>query len=154
RPWSTRSDAARRRSPRPPVRRRCRVGRRMITAPAPAPPRRSLTGMRRSRPVRRWFGIRRSSFTAGAGAAVTLIATTLLLQAHAAHRPPPVVAVGWIQDPSGADTGSTVRTFAELLATDLARVPGLHVVSHARLYDVLSQLGARAATPSAISDAA
>ena len=109
---------------------------------------------RASRPVRRWFGIRRSSFTAGAGAAVTLIATTLLLQAHAAHRPPPVVAVGWIQDPSGADTGSTVRTFAELLATDLARVPGLHVVSHARLYDVLSQLGARAATPSAISDAA
>src|SRR6185437_1238996 len=107
-----------------------------------------------SRSVRRWFGIRRSSFTAGAGAAIALIATTLLLQAHAAHRPPPVVAVGWIQDPSGADTGSTVRTFAELLATDLARVPGLHVVSHARLYDVLSQLGARAATPSAISDAA
>jgi DNA-binding SARP family transcriptional activator/tetratricopeptide (TPR) repeat protein len=67
---------------------------------------------------------------------------------------PPTVAVGWIQDPSGADTGATARTFAELLATDLARVSGLRVVSHARLYDMLGQLGARSETPSAISDAA
>ncbi len=124
-----------------------------VTAPAPAPNGNEAPSPAARRPARRWFGIRRSSVTAGAGAAVALIAT-LLLQAHTAHRPPPVVAVGWIQDPSGADTGSTVRTFAELFATDLARVPGLAVVSHARLYDVLSQLGARAATPSAISDAA
>ena len=68
--------------------------------------------------------------------------------------PPPIVAVGWIQDPSGADTGAITRTFAELLATDLARVPRLGVISRARLYDVLGQLGARDETPSAISDAA
>ncbi len=67
---------------------------------------------------------------------------------------PPIVAVGWIQDPSGADTGAITRTFAELLSTDLARVPGLRVVSRARLYDVLGQLGAHDETPSAISDAA
>jgi DNA-binding SARP family transcriptional activator/tetratricopeptide (TPR) repeat protein len=67
---------------------------------------------------------------------------------------PPMVAVGWIQDPSGADTGATTRTFADLLATDLAQIPGLRVVSHARLYDMLGQLGVRDETPSAISDAA
>ncbi|MGH7647082.1 MAG: hypothetical protein ACREND_03115, partial [Gemmatimonadaceae bacterium] len=98
--------------------------------------------------------ILRSSVVAAAGVAVALVTTALLVHANVPRHPPPVVAVGWIKDPSGADTGSTVRTFAELFATDLARVPGLHVVSHARLYDVLSQLGARAATPSAISEAA
>ncbi len=66
----------------------------------------------------------------------------------------PTLAVGWIQDPSGADTSATMRTFAELLATDLARIPGLHVVSRARLYETLNQLGLSEETPSAIADAA
>ena len=83
-------------------------------------------------------------------AAVAAITTRYFRRVDA----PPMVAVGWIQDPSGADTGAAVRTFAELLATDLARVPGLRVVSHARLYDMLGQLGARDETPSAISEAA
>jgi DNA-binding SARP family transcriptional activator/tetratricopeptide (TPR) repeat protein len=82
--------------------------------------------------------------------AVAAVTTRYFRRAEA----PPMVAVGWVQDPSGADTGATTRTFAELLATDLARVPGLRVVSHARLYDMLGQHGARDETPSAISDAA
>lgn len=104
-------------------------------------------------PALRSKRILRTSLATALGIAIALVTTTLLVHANV-PRHPPVVAVGWIQDPSGADTGSIVRAFAELFATDLARVPGLNVVSHARLYDVLSQLGAHAATPSAISEAA
>ncbi len=97
--------------------------------------------------------LRRGSYVAGAIIAATLMIAAVATWTHG--RPSsPVVAVGWIQDPSGADTGSSVRTFADLLATDLARVPGLRVVSHARIYDLLGQLGVREETPSAISDAA
>ncbi|HEX5409331.1 MAG TPA: BTAD domain-containing putative transcriptional regulator [Gemmatimonadaceae bacterium] len=90
-------------------------------------------------------------------AATAITAVALVVRPGHAHRVAPtvpVIAVGWIQDPSGADTGSSVRTLAELLATDLGRIPGLRVVSHARLYDMLGQLSTHDATPSAISDAA
>lgn len=66
----------------------------------------------------------------------------------------PVVAVGWVQDPAGADTAADVRALADLLATDLARIPGLRVVSRARLHDLLGQRGVRQQTPSTITDAA
>jgi DNA-binding SARP family transcriptional activator len=98
----------------------------------------------------RW--LRRGLYVAAA-AGTAIVAGALSMWGN--RRPDrPVVAVGWIQDPSGADTGISVRTLADLLATDLARIPGLRVVSHARLYDLLAQLGARDETPSAISDAA
>jgi len=90
-------------------------------------------------------------------AATAITAVALAVRQGHAHRVAPtvpVIAVGWIQDPSGADTGSSVRTLAELLATDLGRIPGLRVVSHARLYDILGQLNTHDATPSAISAAA
>ena len=97
---------------------------------------------------------RRLAYLAAGGlAAAFILAAVAPRFAHSRSRLP-VVAVGWIQDPSGADTGATVRTFAELLANDLARVPDLRVVSHARLYDVMSQLGVHDETPSAISEAA
>ena len=107
--------------------------------PLPLPP-------RRNRAVR-------AAYIGATLFAVTIIAVVLSRQGRSAN-PPPVIAVGWIQDPSGADTGAGVRTLAELLATDLARVPGLQVVSHARLYDMLGQLGIDQETPSAISEAA
>ncbi|HKV52291.1 MAG TPA: tetratricopeptide repeat protein, partial [Gemmatimonadaceae bacterium] len=91
--------------------------------------------------------------TAGGLAAALILAALAPRFAHSRSRLP-VIAVGWVQDPSGADTGATVRTFAELLSDNLARMPDLRVVSHARLYDVMSQLGARSETPSAISEAA
>ncbi len=48
------------------------------------------------------------------------------------------LAVGMIQDHSGAPQAGA---FPEMLATDLARVPSLHVVSRARIYELLGQLG-------------
>ncbi len=104
-------------------------------------------------PAPRSARTRRVSYIAMAAAAAALVIGAIAAHARG-HRSPPVVAVGWIQDPSGADTGSSVRTLASLLATDLARVHGLHVVSHARLYDMLGQLGVQEETPSAISEAA
>src|SRR6185437_9554617 len=71
--------------------------------------------------------------------AVAALTTRYLRQPNGPIHASPTVAVGWIQDPSGADTSAATRTFAELLATDLARVPGMHVVSRARLYDMLGQ---------------
>ncbi|HXE60194.1 MAG TPA: BTAD domain-containing putative transcriptional regulator [Gemmatimonadaceae bacterium] len=107
-----------------------------------------------NRPVSRFARVRRFIYIAAGGAAAALILAALAPRFERARPLLPVVAVGWIQDPSGADTGATVRTFAELLSNDLARMPDLHVVSHAKLYDMMKQLGARDETPSAISDAA
>jgi DNA-binding SARP family transcriptional activator/predicted Zn-dependent protease/TolB-like protein len=68
----------------------------------------------------------------------------------------PIVAVGSIVERgiSAADTTGAAGTLGELLATDLTRVSGLHVVSHSRLYEILGQIGKREATPFAIADAA
>ncbi len=66
----------------------------------------------------------------------------------------PMVAVGAFDDPSGADTSIVARSFAQLLATDLARIAGLPVVSRPRLYEVLGELGGKHPTPSALAMAA
>ncbi len=64
----------------------------------------------------------------------------------------PVIAVGYIDDRTG-DSAGTVSVLRELIATDLARVNGLQVVSHGRLLEVLGQLGAADETPLALTDA-
>src|SRR6185437_4686047 len=75
---------------------------------------------------------------------VILVAVAVMATRYFRHADTtPIVAVGWIQDPSGADTGAITRTFAELLVCDFEGVPRLGVVSRARLYEVIGQLGAR-----------
>lgn len=96
---------------------------------------------------------RRAYVAAAAGLTVLGAAAFFAWPAHRA-RSAPVLAVGWIQDPAGADTSAEIRAIGELLSTDLARVPGLRVVSRDRLHDLLGQRGVSEATPSAISDAA
>lgn len=117
-------------------------------APVPSP----LEPVGRARP-RRLEAHRLWSLGAGLGA-LLLVGSLVSLRLRPVHERPPTLAVGWVQDPSGADTSTNVRTFADLLATDLGRVPGLRVVSHARLYDVMGQLGARNPTPQAMAEAA
>lgn len=72
------------------------------------------------------------------------------------RRSVPIVAVGNIieRGVAPADTAGAAGTLSELLATDLARVSGLHVVSHSRLYEILGQLGKGEPTPAALSDVA
>lgn len=103
--------------------------------------------------VRRWAAHRRAYVAAAAALSVLVAAAFLAWPARHATATP-VLAVGWIQDPAGADTAADLRAIGELLSTDLARVPGLRVVSRERLHDLLGQRGVRDATPSQISDAA
>jgi tetratricopeptide (TPR) repeat protein len=57
----------------------------------------------------------------------------------------PVTAVGLITDYRDSVRSPIARSLADLLATNLARVPQLPVVSTARLYEVMAQLGAKGA---------
>ncbi|HXT16828.1 MAG TPA: BTAD domain-containing putative transcriptional regulator [Gemmatimonadaceae bacterium] len=56
-----------------------------------------------------------------------------------AHDDGPVVVVGAVTDYDG-DSASIVRPLRDMLATNLARVPGLHVVSSARVYELAAGL--------------
>jgi serine/threonine protein kinase/tetratricopeptide (TPR) repeat protein len=53
----------------------------------------------------------------------------------------PVLAVGLISDYRDGNAAELARPLADLLATNLARVPTLRVVSTARLYELMAQLG-------------
>lgn len=83
----------------------------------------------------------------GGGMLLTaLLATGLWMRLRAAA-PVPVLAVGVIGEPSVPDTTETARAIPELLATSLARLPDVKVVSRIRLYDVMGQLGDSVLTP-------
>jgi TolB-like protein len=70
-------------------------------------------------------------------------------RANARSSAAPVLAVGRLVDYRGTERRDA-DALADMLATNLARVEGLHVLSSARLYEVLNQLGeateSRAAT--------
>jgi DNA-binding SARP family transcriptional activator/TolB-like protein len=68
--------------------------------------------------------------------------------------PPRAIAVGFIQNQGGDSTAETARILTGLLATDLARIRGLSVVSDARLYEILGQLGVRELTQQTFAEAA
>ena len=98
------------------------------TAP-PAP----LADVPTPRSRRRWLA------PAGAVAALLVLAAaarTLLGR----RAEPPVLAVGEVTSGDSSVSGLAVRTLPELLATDLAQVGGLRVISHPRLEEVAAQL--------------
>lgn len=65
---------------------------------------------------------------------------------HATHGP--LMAVGSIQDFTG-DSAGRAAPLSEMLATNLARVSGLTVVSTSRLYEVLQQVATSEGSPAA-----
>ncbi len=65
----------------------------------------------------------------------------------------PVIAVGYIDD-EVSDTTELSGVMRELLATDLARVNGVQVVSHGRLLELLGQAGDTIQSPRSLTDAA
>ena len=85
------------------------------------------------------------------GAAVLLSA--VLVARRRMPPVPPIVAVGAIADRTGGDSAVTT-TLRDLLATDLARVPNVRVVSHTRIYEILGQMGVRTENPERIANAA
>jgi tetratricopeptide (TPR) repeat protein len=72
-------------------------------------------------------------------ALAVLGARSLLARRAAAPVEPPVVAVGAVRDYSGSDTSGIARALTDMLATNLARVPHLRVVSNARIYEILGE---------------
>jgi len=100
-----------------------------IVTPAPAPLR-DVPAQRR-RP--RWF----APVAAGVALLVLVAAARTLLGRHAE---PPVLAVGEVMSGDSTAPGLAVRTLPELLATDLAQVSGLRVISQPRLEEVAAQL--------------
>ena len=95
------------------------------TQPSPPP---QITGERR-----RWELV-----VVGALVAIGFL---LMTTVAVVSRPvPPVMAVGYIED-YAHDSGGLARPLADMLATNLARVPGLQVIGNARMYEVLGQLG-------------
>lgn len=53
----------------------------------------------------------------------------------------PILAVGVLHEHGGAAPTGAAAAAGDMLATNLARVPGLKVVSSARMYEILGQLG-------------
>jgi DNA-binding SARP family transcriptional activator/TolB-like protein len=67
---------------------------------------------------------------------------------------PRTIAIGVIQNQGGGASEETARALTGLLATNLARVQGLSVISDTRLFEVLGQLGAKELTQQSFAEAA
>ena len=94
---------------------------------------------------------RRFALIAGGLLALTIAIATI---GRAALDDRPLLAVGWVDNRAGGESDETARLLPGLLATDLARVDGLEVLSDTRIYEVLSQLGATTENAQVISEAA
>ncbi len=65
----------------------------------------------------------------------------------------PTLAMGQLEQPE-ADSLALAAPLGDMLATNLARVPGLPVISRVRMYEILGQLGGRLDVRSSNADAA
>ena len=96
---------------------------------------------------------RRRSAIAGAIALGGMFVGAAVMDTRRSSRAAPVIAVGEISV-TGNDSGSIGQTVQEVLATNLGRVEGLHVVSRARLIELLSQLPGGKETAKEVATAA
>jgi tetratricopeptide (TPR) repeat protein len=98
------------------------------------PPDAGATHRKRRRRIRRWSVLTASIAVLGITAAI-----------YRLHNPPqaatPVLAIGSVRAYGGADTSGTASAIADMLATNLSRVPSVRVVSPARMYELLGRLG-------------
>ena len=101
-------------------------------------------------PTSRW---RRPAFILSS-LAVLGVGAAILWASWSNPVPPRTIAVGFIQNQGGDSTAETARILTGLLATDLARVRGLSVVSDTRLYEILGQLGVNELTQHTFAEAA
>jgi DNA-binding SARP family transcriptional activator/tetratricopeptide (TPR) repeat protein len=89
-----------------------------------------------------------------AGAVVLGGGIAALLARRVTSTPPRTIAVGFIQNQGGDSTADAARILPGLLATSLARVSGLSVVSESRIYELLEQIGSESPTRRSFTDAA
>jgi DNA-binding SARP family transcriptional activator/TolB-like protein len=89
-----------------------------------------------------------------AGAVFLVVVTVAYNRFSRSPNTSSLLAVGEIRAANGSDSSQLARSLPELLATDLARVSGLRVVSRARLYEILSQLAGDGRRQPTFTDAA
>src|SRR2546425_22921 len=87
--------------------------------------------------------VRRAMLAAVVMSVIILGGVTGAIAAARSHATVPILAVGAIRDYTGSDTAGVAPTVAEMLATNLARLPRLHVLSTARIYELLGPARAR-----------
>ncbi|HEY6091606.1 MAG TPA: BTAD domain-containing putative transcriptional regulator [Gemmatimonadales bacterium] len=81
---------------------------------------------------------RRGVMLAGGAAMIAVLLVVVALARRAASpAPPPLVAIGAVRDYSAGNAAALDHSMTDLLATNLARVPGLQVVSTSRMYELL-----------------
>jgi tetratricopeptide (TPR) repeat protein len=89
------------------------------------------------------------------------LAAVSLAVGYSRRRPPPpaesgrpVIAVGLIADYSGKQPGGLGQPLADMLATNLARGPGVRVISSVRMLELIRQLGGASDSIGTVSAAA
>ncbi len=110
---------------------------------------RSRAGSRFSS-VSRWWTLPR---TAAALSGIALVGSLLWLRGRQPTEPT-LLAVGAIRDHTGGDTSQTAAIVRDMLATNLARLPGLQVVSNPRMLELIGQLPGQSDPATALSRAA
>lgn len=98
--------------------------------------------------------LRRRAVAAAFAAVAALAAAGALLRRDAGREALPTLAVGHIETLAGADTVAPSAALADMIATNLARVPGLSVISNARMQEVAGQLGGTAGARARLAEAA
>ena len=112
-----------------------------VTAPTPLAPPHVLAPERRV-PAVRSFGM--VAVVAGVVVLAGLAVGVSRLLATRAR--PPVLAVGTITDLRHGDSAASAPVATDLLATSLARLPGVQVIATSRLYEVQTQIEAATRT--------
>ena len=120
-------------------------------APVATPPAAPSTPPVRGPQLARWVA-------GTVGALAVVVAGAAVVRMAAASRDdaakPTVIAVGAVDDRTGADSLGSARVLRDLLATDLARVPGLTVVSQTRIQELLNRMAVGDETRAALTRAA
>ncbi|MGH7585004.1 MAG: BTAD domain-containing putative transcriptional regulator, partial [Gemmatimonadales bacterium] len=86
--------------------------------------------------------------------AILGLAAVLLLRRYPSPAPSTVLMVGHIEDYGGGARTELGRPLADMIATDLARAPGLRVISTPRVYELLAQLASFDSTTAGFMSAA
>ena len=90
---------------------------------------------------RQWPVIAAAVIVAAAALGVWALSRSRASGGAVADRASPVLAVGLITDYRQPGTTGVARSLADLLATNLARVPAIRTVSTAHLYELMAQRG-------------
>lgn len=102
----------------------------------------ALNGAALPSAVQRRLQVRPATIVAAMMTVLAVAVVSTAIARRTSHESP-ILAVGAIRDYTGSDTAGVAPTVAEMLATNLARLSGFHVLSTARLYELMGPTEAR-----------